>query len=358
MIKVAIVGTQGVPANYGGFESLVENLIGENCPPDIHYTVFCSSADMRQHPKTYKGAELRYVNIHANGMHSIPYDIVSMCHSLSGFDVILILGVSGCTFLPVLRRMTKAKIIVNIDGLEHRRDKWGAAARWILRKSEALAVKYADIIVADNKGIQDYVTETYGKPSELIAYGGDHANRNLSDARITEVLSDYGLTRGKYAITICRIEPENNCHITLSAFTKAHMPLVFIGNWHHSDWSQMLRRKFESYANIRMLDAIYDLDILYALRSNAGLYIHGHSAGGTNPSLVEAMHFGIPIAAWDVVYNRETTEGKAYYFRRSEELVGMTRRDDLNGDLMSEIARRRYTWKTVSEQYCRLFRKK
>lgn len=357
MIKVAIVGIQGVPASYGGFESLVENLIGDNCPPDIHYTVFCSSADLGETPEVYKKADLRYVGIHANGISSIPYDIVSMCRSLTGFDVILVLGVSGCMFMPVLRKMSKSKIIVNIDGLEHRRDKWGRAARWLLRKSEAQAVKYADIIVADNKGIQDYVSETYGKPSELIAYGGDHVHRELPEGKAARVLESYGLEKGRYAITVCRIEPENNCHVTLSAFANAGMPLMFIGNWHHSEWSQALRQKFKDCPNIRMTDAIYDLDILYALRANAGLYIHGHSAGGTNPSLVEAMHFGIPIAAWDVVYNRETTEGKAYYFRNEEELVGMTARNDLDGAVMSEIARRRYTWKVISDQYCDLFRR-
>lgn len=356
MTKVAIIGIQGVPANYGGFESLVENLLGDNCPADIHYTVFCSSADFKQRPAKYKGADLRYVPIHANGIYSIPYDIVSMCRSLTGFDVILILGISGCMFMPVLRKMTKAKIIVNIDGLEHKRDKWGRVARWVLRNSEAMAVRYADVIVADNKGIKDYVKETYGQDSVLIAYGGDHVKREVSERRTNEILGKYGLKKGKYAMTVCRIEPENNCHITLAAFTNAKLPLTFIGNWRHSEWAMSLRKKFEGYANIQMIDAIYDLDILFALRANAGLYIHGHSAGGTNPSLVEAMHFGIPIAAWDVVYNRETTEGKAYYFRCPEELIGLTNRQDLDGSRMLEIARRRYTWKVIAEQYCKLFR--
>ena len=356
MINVAIVGIQGVPANYGGFESLVENLLGDNCPPDIHYTVFCSSTDLKEKPGHYKEAELRYVPIHANGINSIPYDIVSMCRSLTGFDVILVLGVSGCIFMPILRRMTKAKIIVNIDGLEYRRDKWGKAARWVLRNSESMAVKYANIIVADNKGIQDYVKQTYGKNAVLIAYGGDHVHRKIAESRTKEILDKYGLKKGEYAISVCRIEPENNCHIILAAFAKTNMPLIFIGNWNHSDWSQSLRKKFNCYPNIQMIDAIYDLNILYALRSNAGLYTHGHSAGGTNPSLVEAMHFGIPIAAWDVVYNRETTEGKAYYFRRPEDLVGLTNRRDLDGSIMEEIAKRRYTWRAISEQYCKLFR--
>ncbi len=358
MINVAIIGTQGIPASYGGFESLVENMVGGNCPPDIAYTVFCSSSDMDSHYSEYKGAHLKYVRLHANGMDSIPYDMVSMCRAISGYDVILVLGVSGCMFMPVLRRLTKSRIIVNIDGLEHRRDKWGRSARWFLRKSEAQAVKHADVVVADNQGIKDYVKETYGREAELIAYGGDQAKRDVPPEKVQEIIGSYGLTPKQYAITVCRIEPENNCHVVLEAFSKAEMPLIFIGNWNHSDYSRSLKKQYSGHPTIRIQDAIYDLDILYALRSNAGLYIHGHSAGGTNPSLVEAMHFGIPIATWDVNYNRETTENKAYYFHSPEELRKISERHDLSGEDMQEIAHRRYTWKNISQQYCNLFRSK
>lgn len=357
MIKVAIIGTQGVPANYGGFESLVENLIGDNCPEDIGYTVFCSSADMGSMPETYKGAELKYIKLHANGMSSIPYDILSMCRSIRGYDVILVLGVSGCLFMPVLRMLTRARIIVNIDGLEHRRDKWGRLARTVLRWSEAMAVRFADEIVADNKGIQDYVAETYGKEAVLIAYGGDHVHRNVDDAKKESILQDYGLKRNGYAVTVCRIEPENNSHRILEAFSHSDLPLLFIGNWNHSEWSKSLREQYKDCPNIRLADAVYDLDVLYTLRSNAALYIHGHSAGGTNPSLVEAMHLGIPIAAWDVVYNRETTHNRAYYFKSVEELVALLGRKDLTGTDMARIAETDYTWQIISNQYCKLFRK-
>ena len=290
MKRVAIIGTQGVPANYGGFESLVENMIGENCSPDIMYTVFCSSKDMPK-IRVYKGARLKYVPLHANGVWSIPYDIVSMVRSMKGYDVILILGVSGCIFLPLLKLFSRKKIVVNIDGLEHRRDKWGKAARWFLRFSESVAVRWADVVVADNKGIQDYVTETYGKKSELIAYGGDHVVRDMSDNQQNEILTKYGLKKGDYAISVCRIEPENNCHVSLEAFSKTDKNFVFIGNWNRSEYGKNLKEKYSAYKNIKILDPIYELDTLYALRSNAGYYIHGHSAGGTNPSLVEAMFF-------------------------------------------------------------------
>ena len=354
-MKVAIVGTQGVPANYGGFESLVENLLGVNCPENVDYTVFCSSKDMSHRRPEYKGASLRYVNLHANGAQSIPYDMVSMWRVISGYDVILVLGVSGCLFMPLLRSLSRSKIIVNIDGLEHRRAKWGKIARWILRTSETMAVKFADIIVSDNKGIQDYVSETYGKPSELIAYGGDHVKRDLPKEFIDSTLTKYGLKKGDYAITVCRIEPENNSHIILEAFSKTDKTLVFIGNWHHSEYSRNLKDHYSKFPNIKILDAIYDLDILYALRSNAGIYMHGHSAGGTNPSLVEAMFFGIPIIACDVVYNRETTEDKAYYFKSTSDIISHINSSSLSGEEMIEIANRRYTWRHISEQYCKLY---
>lgn len=353
MKKVAILGTQGVPASYGGFETLVENIIGGNCSPQIKYTVFCSSKDLckSKHPVTYKGVNLKYVCLHANGMQSILYDMVSLLRSICGYDVVLVLGVSGCLFLPIFRIFNKRKLIINIDGLEHRRDKWGKFARWVLLTSEKMAVKYADVIIADNKGIQDYVTRTYNKKSELIAYGGDHVSHNLSDSDQYEYLNKYGLKKGKYSITICRIEPENNCHVTLEAFSKSNEKLVFVGNWKHSDYGKKLKEKYSKYPNIVILDAIYDLKVLYALRINAKMYIHGHSAGGTNPSLVEAMFFGCPILCYDVVYNRETTQNKAYYWKNVLELQALINKIDLDGEVMIEIAKEEYTWSHIAAKY-------
>lgn len=357
MIKVAIVGTQGVPATYGGFESLVDNLLGDNCPEDVQYTVFCSSKDMADRRKEYKGAFLKYIPLKANGIQSVPYDVVSMCKCLNGFDVILVLGVSGGLFLPIFSLLNKKKLIINIDGQEYKREKWGRFAKWILRISEALAVKYADVVVADNKGIQDYVTEVYHKPSTLISYGGDHTVRTLSQEFVDSTLKAYGLTKGRYAITVCRIEPENNSAIVLDAFSKTDFPLIYVGNWNHSEYAMSLKRKYSKFKNLHLVDAIYDLDILHVLRDNARMYVHGHSAGGTNPSLVEAMFFDIPIVSYDVVYNRETTEGKAYYFNNPDDLRDIIKKSSkLDGSGMKEIAERRYLWKTISAQYCDLFR--
>lgn len=354
MKRIAVVGCQGIPANYGGFESLVENIVGVNASTDMHYTVFCSGVDMPERIPEYKGCTLKYVNVKANGIQSVPYDIFCMMRTFSGYDTILILGVSGCLFLPILRLFSKARIIVNIDGLEYRRAKWGRFARWILRMSEKAAVKFADTIIADNKGIQDYVTETYQKPSALIAYGGDHVIREIEEEQINKVLSKYGLKKNDYAVCVCRIEPENNCHISLEAFSKSEKNLVFIGNWNHSDYGKDLKKNYSKYANIHMVDAVYDLDILYILRSNASIYVHGHSAGGTNPSLVEAMFFGIPIIAYDCVYNRATTHDEAYYFKDSDSM-SLLLKENMDGSKMKLIAQENYTWKKIAEQYESLY---
>lgn len=356
MKKVAIIGIQGLPARYGGFETLVENIIGDNCSPEVEYSVFCSKKDCPDRLLTYKDAKLKYISyFHANGVQSTSYDILSMLCVIRGYDVVVVLGVSGCMFLPLFRLLFRKKLIVNIDGLEHRREKWGKFSKWFLRRSEAMAVRCADIIIADNKGIQDYVFETYHKKAELIAYGGDHVVQEISEERQGAILRQYHLIPGEYAISVCRIEPENNCHVALEAFMETDKHLVFIGNWERSVYGRNLKNKYKDYKNITLLEPIYDLEILYSLRANAGQYIHGHSAGGTNPSLVEAMFFGVPILAFDVVYNRETTQNKALYFKDAIELVAISKEKQevmtANAKTMKEIAEREYTWKQIAQQY-------
>ncbi|MDR1809272.1 MAG: DUF1972 domain-containing protein [Prevotella sp.] len=356
MKKVAIVGIQGVPAKYGGFETFVENIIGDNCSHDIHYTVFCAEKSYATRRKTYKGASLKYVPLfHANGPQSTLYDIFSMLKCLTGYDAVLILGVSGAIFLPVFRLLYRKRIIVNIDGLEYKRAKWGKFTKWFLRICTTMAVHCSDVLVSDNKGIQDYVKATYHRSSFMIAYGGDHVKTNVSEERQRSILLKCNLTDGNYAICISRIEPENNVHLILETFAKTGKDLVFIGNWERSKYSRDLKEKYAPYPHIRMLSSIYDTDILYALRSHCDCYIHGHSAGGTNPSLVEAMHFGMPILAYDVVYNRETTENSAYYFKSSEQLAELLERKDKNGESMKAIADSQYTWKRIAEQYESLY---
>lgn len=351
--KISVIGIVGVPACYGGFESLVENLISFQSN-NIIYHVYCSSKSYNAKMKTYKKANLTYIPIKANGSSSVFYDIACMISSLfKQPDTVLILGVSGCVFLPFFKFFSKSKIITNIDGLEWKRDKWGRGVRSFLKYSEKLAVKYSDAVIADNKAISDYVYHEYGIQSHVIAYGGDHALQTLS-------VSNKALSESDFYFTVCRIEPENNIKMILEAFSRASARIKIVGNWNASSYGVDLKAKYSQFSNIELVDPIYDIDMLFRLRSQCIGFIHGHSAGGTNPSLVEAMHFQKPIFAFDCDFNRFSTDNSAYYFNSYKELLDLLneprnemtlRKYAICAKRMKEIAISKYTWKTISHLY-------
>ena len=354
MRYVNVIGTVGVPACYGGFESLVENLL-DYTPDDVKYTVFCSSKKYDKRVDIYKNAKLVYINNKANGKESIIYDLKSMKLSLKA-NIMLILGVSGCIFLPFIRKNFKGKIITNIDGLEWKRTKWNFIIKWFLHYSEKQAVRYSDVIIGDNKGITDYVWDSYKKKAVLIAYGGDHVIKVKNDL----LYKSYSFCKNKYAITVCRIEPENNVHIILEAFSKLeNNSIVIVGNWNNSKYGRELKEKYSNIKNMHLLESIYDPEIINWLRGNAYVYIHGHSAGGTNPSLVEAMNFGLPILAYNCIYNRATTDNKCFYWSNCQELeyIMNIKTDSFSetGKKMHELGSKRYTWSTIAQQYNSLY---
>ena len=356
-MEIAIIGTVGLPAKYGGFETLVEYLTKE-LSKKYEITVYCSSRAYNEKLQTHNGATLKYINLKANGIQSVPYDVLSMVQSCRVVDTLLILGVSGCIALPMVRWFISSRIIVNIDGLEWRREKWNKYAKWFLKFSEKLAVNYADVVVTDNKVIQDYVQSEYGVKSELIAYGSDHAEKEKIDLNL---LSKYPFLDNKYAFSVCRIEPENNIHVILEAALQLEtLPLVIIGNWNASHYGSELKQQYMNYDYIHLVDPIYDQKKLDMIRSNCHVYLHGHSAGGTNPSLVEAMNLGLPIIAYGANYNKETTDHKALYFDNSlelKELLSEVTEVDLAyvAECMAKIAKKKYTWKNISNSYESLF---
>ena len=355
-ISLSIIGSVGLPANYGGWETLV-NFLCRNISQFADITVYCSSYSYDNKLDSYAGASLRYLPIKANGIWSIPYDILSMVSAFRS-DVQLILGVSGCIALPFIKPLTKSKFVVNIDGLEWKRDKWGRFAKWFLKLNEKIAVTFSDVIVTDNAVLQRYVSMVYMKDTVLIPYGGDQVkSRSISD----ETLHIYPFLSSPYAFKVARIEPENNIELILNAFAGSSLPLVLVGNWSNSDFGRNVRSSFAHYSHLHLLDAIYDQSILDQMRSNAVLYIHGHSAGGTNPSLVEAMNLSLPIFAFDVDFNRETTENKAFYFKNTEDLSNLlSNYNSLELSLcsidMKSIAERRYSWHNISLQYLDVFK--
>lgn len=339
--RVAIIGTVGVPGNYGGFETLADNLIDDSelCVFDV----YCSYGNKYEQPK-YKGAYLHYIPIKANGIQSIFYDIFSIIDALlKGYKNILMLGISGALILPFIKFLKiECFIVCNIDGLEWKREKWNKYIKRILKFFEMISVKYSDQIISDNYAIQDYVKKEYGKNSNFIAYGGDHVQiKDLPE-------------EGSYALALCRIEPENNIEMILESFFKSNNKIIFVGNWDASNYGKRLRHKYLS-KNISLLDPIYDEDLLSNIRSNCSYYVHGHSAGGTNPSLVEMMFYSKPIIAYDCAYNRHTLNNLGNYFNTSEELYEQIKCIKSDGKKIKEYANNQYTWEKIRDKYKSLF---
>lgn len=355
-LKVAIIGTNGLPGRYGGWDQLLNHLT-INLQGKYSFVVYTSTFNAVKGLKEYNGASLKVIPLKANGMQSVLYDIVSLIHAAFKYDVLIVLGTSGCVFLPIIR-LFKKKIILNPDGAEWKRGKWNKPIKWFLKLSESFGIKYSDIVVADNKIIQEYVRDTYNVNAELIEYGGDNAsNVPLS----SETAKKYEIEAFNYAFKVCRIEPENNIDLILEAFKESKLTFILVGNWNFSNYGRKLREQYAGYSNLNLLDPIYDQKTLDELRGNCCLYIHGHSVGGTNPSLVEAMNLGLCCVVFDVDYNRETTENSAIYFKSAVDLTKLLNSYeenllDLEGcqRRMKEIALRRYYWSLITDKYSEL----
>jgi len=349
-----IVGTNGLPVRYGGWDKLLDNLT-LTLSSDYKIVVYTSSYEALPNLTEYNGAEIKLIPLQANGMQSIFYDFFSMLHAVfCKADHILVLGVSGGLFFPFFK-MFKSQVILNPDGAEWKRTKFGNFAKKFLHLCEMVSVRYADKVISDNKIIAKDLLAQYGVNSKVIEYGADHVLA-LPLKQDTKMI--YGITHRNYAIKVCRIVPENNIEMILRAFAKVDYKLLLIGNWNNSQFGIKTREKFTKYKNLSLLDPIYDQEKIDELRGNCRLYVHGHSVGGTNPSLVEAMYLGLPSLIFDVNYNRETTNDCAQYFSNENELCGalaeMWSDDSLLADCgkrLKAVAVERYRWSTIVDKY-------
>lgn len=356
MVRVAIVGIRGIPNNYGGFETLAEYLT-EYLSNDLNLTVFCSAKDMPEKLANYKGASLQYVPVSSHGFWGIIYDSICLLKAIQKNDKILILGFGAGFMVPFIGK-AKQKLILNIGGLDWTRSKWSPFAKKVIQWAESLLMKNCAVIIADNQGIKNYIQEKYNKQSCLIAYGGDQSKRI---AITPSSVRKYSFLEKPYCFSVARIQPDNNIDLILQAFLQIKsIPIVFVGNWNNSDYGKKIKKQYSNQNNIILLDAIYNRDELDLLRSNCTVYIHGHSAGGTNPSLVEAMCLGLPVFAFASVYNQFTTEQKTLFFADENELIALVN-NYASVDLFSiandlkQIAAEKYAWRLIAQQYLAIF---
>ncbi len=360
MKKISIVGIVGLPPNYGGFESFADHLV-KKLGSKMKFRVYCSNKSYKEKQKEYFGAELKYIPLNANGWQSVFYDGFCMLDAIFHSDIVFVLGVSGAVFMPLARFLcdiTGKRLVVHMDGLEWKRAKWGRMARSFLLFSEGLAARFSHVLVTDNEAVADYAEKRYHKRPVVIEYGADDVlEKVLMDSDKQKPLNLFE----NYAVAVSRAEPENHVDMILEAFKEIpDVNLVYVSNWNHSRWSRELKERYKNVPNIKMIGPVYDQKVLNRIRSHASFYVHGHSVGGTNPSLVEAMWLGLPVVAYDVPFNRTVTENAAFYFSNVEELVQVVKalnEEKLreNAAKMLKIAEKRYSWDKIFAQYEKLF---
>ncbi|MDG2492305.1 MAG: DUF1972 domain-containing protein [Flavobacteriaceae bacterium] len=357
--KIAIIGIVGVPANYGGYETLVENLIEHVDYTKYDIIIYCSSNSYKNQKKlkTYKNCTLVYIPIKANGVSGFFYDNVSFLDSIfKKVNIILALGTASSFSYFFLKPFINLKFIVNLDGQDNKREKFNTKTKKLISIVRKMSIKAADKVIADNDAVLADLDEKIKKKSTLIEYGGDQVFKYEN----TKELEQLNLKKGSYFFKVCRIEPENNIHLILKAFKNTSQTLVCVGNWNNSQYGKRLKSTYALNNNIILLDPIYESNKLNLLRSNAMAYIHGHSRGGTNPSLVEAMNLSLFIISFDVIYNRNTLENLGLYFKDNFELNRIIKNFKKNANYYStrekilEVAKRRYTWKIISDKYMNL----
>jgi glycosyltransferase involved in cell wall biosynthesis len=360
-VKVAILGARGIPARYGGFETFAEKLAVGLAERGFQMTVFCEGRE-GQPPARFHGVELRYHSAPALGpLQTIAYDLKCLWSARRGFDVVYMLGYGVAPFCA-LPRLWRTTVWINPDGVEWARAKWNAFAKLYFRCMEWFAVRAASRVLADAEAIAAHLERRHGplRACSVIPYGCEIVKVPPDAA----MLRNRGLEAYDYFLVVCRLEPENHVLEILEAFRKSHSKrqLVIVGNNQVSTpYVKQLRSVRDP--RIRMIGTVYDAPLLTTLRSCAFAYLHGHSVGGTNPSLLEAMGCANLILAHDNAFNRETLGDEGLYFRTTEDLAATinaveSRPEDLERLRVGarERATARYNWSDVIDRYAELLR--
>lgn len=352
-MRLGFIGSDGIPARHGGFETFVEQVVPRLLALG-HEVVVVGSGKGRSGPvPAADGLTVINLPMSANGVASIFFDLWSAWVVRKRVDALVVLGVSGGVFFPVIRWLAAGRpLLCNVDGLESHRAKWAGAKAKFLALSEAIAVRYADAIISDNQGIAALVSQSYGRPSAVIAYGSDHVRQPSPDSAAAAI-AGYGLTPRGYALTIARIEPENNIVMMIEAFLASEIGrYAIVGNFGATPHGRSLLDRYGDNPRLELIQSVYDPDIIGALRRACGVYLHGHSVGGTNPSLVEILPYARPILAYDCVFNRHTLRESGGYFSNATDLTAM-----LAGALDAYVPPAAvhddpaYVWTTIAQQY-------
>lgn len=361
-MSIALVGTRGAPARYGGFETCVEEVGVRLAAKGHRVVVYCrtpageNAADL---PDRYRGMELVHLaSVHNRSLETLSHTAVSVVHlARHRTDAAIVFNAANAPLLPVLRA-ARIPFATHVDGLEWQRAKWGRVGRNYYKGAEWLSVKLSPALIADAKGIADYYQDRFKAPTTLIAYGapqvGDAADR----------LGEMELTSRGYHLVVARFEPENHVHLIVEGYraSSATRPLVVVGSAPYSDaYTQQLRDLADD--RVRFVGGVWDQELLDQLYANSLTYLHGHSVGGTNPSLLRALGAGAATLAYDVVFNREVLGAAGRFFADAAQVT--TRIEEAEAEpaaldelrLLARARSREYDWDDVADGYEQLCRR-
>lgn len=360
-LKIALLGSRGIPARYGGYETLMEEVSRRLHRMGHEVTVYCRSHYTSTSEKEVEGVRLVVLpTLKTKYLDTPVHTFLSCGHAMfQDFDAALVVNAANALFLPLLR-MGRVPVALHVDGIEKKRAKWGALGQIVYSLSERLACVFPNVLVTDAEVIREHYESRYQAESTLITYGVDPKPPSE-----TGVLKRLGLKPKEYFLYVSRFEPENNPHRLAEAYRRVsgNLPFVMVGNAPYAD---QFIANFRSGADTRILfpGAIYG-DGYRELLSNALAYVHGTEVGGTHPALVEAMGYGNCLLVNDVPENREAVGDCGLWFRANEpaEVTAVFEevlRDSTLAQRMGDSAAKRaahlYSWDRVTTQYADLFR--
>lgn len=369
-MKIAFIGTRGIPNNYGGFEQFAE-YISVGLVERGHEVVVYSPHFHPYKEDYYKGVRIKHIyspeTWMGSSIGSFFYDFSSLKDALKkeNFDIIYEAGYTSIVPAYIwfnVRKITYPIFTTNMDGLEYKRTKFNKWVQKFLFWEERTTVKHSHYLIADNMGIHDYYKEKYGKESRFLAYGAD-----IHDDYDVSFLKEYGLAPNDYYLLVARLEPENNIEMAIKGYliskTKGKRPLIIIGKT-NTPHGRELVEKYRKEESIVFVGGIYDYSKLNSIRHFAFAYFHGHSVGGTNPSLLEAMASGCFILANNNIFNKAVLKENSIYYSSAEEVAEVLNRIDflaekykvtyVNNNLC-EI-RQEYSWEKLVDEHESYFR--
>lgn len=368
-MKIAFVSTRGIPNNYGGFEQFAE-YISVGLAKRGHEVVVYSPHFHPYKEDTYKGVRIKHVYSPelwmGSSVGSFFYDFSCLKDALKKehFDIIYEAGYTS--IIPAyiwfdVKSLKDVIVTTNMDGLEYKRTKFNPLVQKFVFWEERTAVKHSHYLVADNMGIQDYYKEKYGKPSKFLAYGAD-----IHDDYDVSLLKEFGLEADTYYLIVARMEPENNIEMAIQGYLasqeRGKRSLILVGKT-NTPFAKELIKKYGEEQGVRFMGGIYDFKKLNSVRKFSYAYFHGHSVGGTNPSLLEAMASDCFILAHDNIFNRAVLSENAFYYDSAEAITKMLnsmpelaahKQEFIQANL--EVIRTQYSWEHLVDQHEEYFR--